>query len=191
MPDPEKDELLKRAERQRELIRLRKRNTAIAGLVVSVLLVLIAAGGGAIAYFLYLSPPASAPPTPTPTATAVPTPTSPLVAPPVAQPTATPTPSPSPTPTMAPPTPTPRPLALYVVVASGPDEVDAQYIDDHALRFEWDATELAIGDIPLDTRSPRFFSLARFQSSRSSTSDAASSTSSLGNIPKPLSRWAE
>ena len=25
-------------------------------------------------------------------------------------------------------------------------------IDDHALRFEWDATELAIGDIPADTR---------------------------------------
>ncbi len=56
---------------------------------------------------------------------------------------------PTPTPT---PTPTPRPLALYVVLASEGDEVDAQYIDDHALRFEWDATELAIGDIPVDTR---------------------------------------
>ena len=24
--------------------------------------------------------------------------------------------------------------------------------NDHALRFEWDATELAIGDVPVDTR---------------------------------------
>ena len=104
-------------------------------------------------------PPVITSPSPTPTATAVPTPTLPAVVPLVAPPTATPTPSPSPTPTMvvAPtptptPTPTPRPLALYVVVASERDEVDAQYIDDHALRFEWDATELAIGDIPVDTR---------------------------------------
>ncbi len=100
-------------------------------------------------------PPVITSPSPTPTATAVPTPTPPAVPPPVAQPTATPTPSPSPTPiVVATPTPTttPRPLALYVVLASEPDEVDAQYIDDHALRFKWDATELAIGDVPLDTR---------------------------------------
>ncbi len=100
-------------------------------------------------------PPVITSPSPTPTATAVPTPTPPAVPPPVAQPTATPTPSPSPTPiVVATPTPTttPRPFALYVVLASEPDEVDAQYIDDHALRFKWDATELAIGDVPLDTR---------------------------------------
>ena len=50
------------------------------------------------------------------------------------------------------PTPTPRPLSLYVVLASDPDEVDVQYIDDHALRFERDATELAVGDVPENTR---------------------------------------
>ena len=156
----------KRRRQPRDLPRLRKRNRAIAGLAISVLLVLIAAGVSLIVYLINLSPLEEVPPTspppvitspsPTPTATAVPTPTPPAVAPPVVQPTVTPTPSPSPTPAIVvatpTPTPTPRPLALYVVLASERDEVDAQYIDDHTLRFKWDATELAIGDVPLDTR---------------------------------------
>ena len=104
--------------------------------------VLIVIGIGAVGYFPSLeesssTAPAAAPPThtPTPTATAVPTPT--------------PTPTPKPAPTA---TPTPRPLPLYVVFASERDEVDAQYIDEHALRFEWDAAELPIGGVQSNTR---------------------------------------
>ncbi len=101
--------------------------------------VLIVVGIGVVGYFS--SPeeappnaPAIVPPSPTPTATAVPTPT--------------PTPTPKPAPTA---TSTPKPLPLYVVLASEPDEVDAQYIYDHALRFERDAAELPIGDVRSDT----------------------------------------
>ena len=103
---------------------------------------LIAVGIGVVFYFSSLeesssTAPVAAPPThtPTPTATAVPTPT--------------PTPTPKPAPTAA---PTPKPVALYVVLASERDEVDARYIDDHALRFERDAAELAVGDMPVNTR---------------------------------------
>ena len=86
-------------------------------------------------------------PLPTPTPTDVLTPTPAIAAEP------TPTDVPTPTPVIATepqPASHPRPWALYVVIATTRNEVDAHYVDEHGLRFEYDATQLAIGDIPDD-----------------------------------------
>ena len=129
--------------------RQRTRTVLLAATMAGVFLILGAGGG--VLFMLMSSPPVAAPPpaTPTATATSIPTPTSAPFAPPPAPPTATPTPSQAPV-VPPPPTPTPRPWAVYVVITNARNEVDAHFVDEHGLRFEWDATQLAIGDIPDD-----------------------------------------